>query len=176
MTGLISDDPKVAKTQGDLAGRMVEQACELACMVRDCEAADIADVLDRLDIDEMKALLVVQAAMIPVDGRPADLLAWVTWDEYGQPIRRPDGAPHPAPRGAEWPEVGFRRRSKPSRYRNDLKPCGTYAAYHRHIDHNEDPDPLCRAAARLYWTERKKRQQDNRTTSNQPAERNESVS
>lgn len=31
-----------------------------------------------------------------------------------------------------------------------LKPCGTYAAYMRHLRHGETPDAECRAAATAY--------------------------
>lgn len=31
-----------------------------------------------------------------------------------------------------------------------LKPCGTYAAYMRHLRHGEKPDAECRAAATAY--------------------------
>lgn len=31
-----------------------------------------------------------------------------------------------------------------------LKPCGTHAAYQRHINNRETPDPACREANRFY--------------------------
>jgi hypothetical protein len=80
-----------AAARGDLAERMVDAACALACGVRDEDADAIAEFLAGYTAREKDALLVVLAAMVPVDtATKADLLAWVTFDEHGQPF---DGTP-----------------------------------------------------------------------------------
>lgn len=39
----------------------------------------------------------------------------------------------------------------------ELKPCGTQAAYHRHLDHSERPCEACTAANREYGRQLRKR-------------------
>lgn len=76
-------------TPADLAESMVPVACELACTVRDRDPVAIADVLDRYTAPEdreVRALLVVLAAMMPVeDATPAGLLAWAEEDPEPEP-------------------------------------------------------------------------------------------
>jgi hypothetical protein len=86
----------------DLAESMVPKACELACLVHDADAGGIAAFIAALDPDHVGALLVVLAAMVPVDERSdADLLAWVG----GGPLtvlphlRACDPEPEPEPEG-----------------------------------------------------------------------------
>lgn len=144
-----------AARRGELAQQMVAKACELACLVRDCDQAEIGEFLTTMTggqkiPEEVTALLVVAAAMIPLDQTAQDLLSWVTWDEYGNPL---PGVPRdaPRPRRLEAPDLSW----EPER---ELKPCGTYAARSRHHDHGEEIDPGCEAAAREYWTGRKRAQ------------------
>ena len=131
--------------RGKLAARMVPVAARLAGMVRDEDAAAIGVFLSKLTGEETRALLVVQAAMIPDDQTPADLLGWVTWDEHGHSL---DGA-----------DVTAGRRAAPG---DGLQPCGTYAAFRRHEDRGEPVDGACRDAARAYWSERKRAQAQKR--------------
>lgn len=139
---------------GELADRMVGKACELACMVRDFGQDEIGEFIGALSGDEVRALLVVQAAMIPVEQTRAELLSWVTWDEYGNPL---PGVPRhePRPRRLDAPEPWEPGQA-------ELKPCGTYAAYRRHYDAGEPVDQACADAAREYWAERKRVQRVNR--------------
>lgn len=108
-TPVIHPERAAAYARGDLAERMTGVACELACLVRDEDAGAVGAFLSALTPAEKDALLVVAAAMIPVDGAtPSELLAWVTWDEFGAPL---DGS-RPA-----------------ARFYAD---CGTAVAYWRH--------------------------------------------
>lgn len=82
-------------TPADRARSIVPVACELACLVRDGDAAGAAVLTGRLSEGETHTLLVVLAAMVPVDDRSsADMLAWV-----------PDG--WPALRGISEPRKGI---------------------------------------------------------------------
>jgi hypothetical protein len=140
--GTVTDHPErvMACQRGEHAGRMVSAACELACLVRDAGREAAGEFIAALAPEEVTALLVVQAAMIPVDVPAAALLSWVTWDEYGRPL------PGPV---LEAPAPG--RRSV------TLQPCGTYAAFRRHEDRGELIDDDCRAAAKAYWADRYRR-------------------
>lgn len=148
-------DPEAAR-RGEQAAQLVTVTCELACLVRDESRDTIAAFLDGLTVEELRALVVVQAAMIPDDQPAADLLSWVTWDEYGRPLPGPvreSPAPAPSVRGTGWHQIQF----VPARNPEGLLPCGTYAAYSRHVAHDEVPDDACRAAAREYWAARARR-------------------
>jgi len=63
---------------------MIPAACDLACLVRDWDQAGIARRLTRLSVQELHALAVVMAAMIPDDAPVSDLLGWL---EPGTPQR-----------------------------------------------------------------------------------------
>lgn len=145
--GTVIDHPTrtAACQRGELAARMVAVACEMACLVRDSDRQAIGEFLGNLSQEEVTALLVVQAAMIPVDVPASDLLAWVTWDEYA-----------PAMPAVEEPAAG-----------RQLKPCGTYAAFRRHENRGELIDDDCRAAATAYWDAR---YQSRKTRKRQAAE------
>lgn len=123
-------------TPADLAESMVPVACDLACRVRDGDAEGIARLTASLGGAETPALLIVLAAMIPVDdASPADLLAWA-----GSLEDPPGWRQEPLP----GEEDGYR----------ELKPCGTYAAYRRHERRGEPPDPRCDRAYREWRAER----------------------
>ncbi len=128
--------------RGELAERMVFVAEELACLVRDEDSRAIGRFLRRLSEPEIRALLVVQAAMISVETAPAEMLRWVRWDEYGRPLPAPV-AGDSVPVGASGPAV--------------TNPCGTYAAYRRHENRGELVDDECAEAARVYYRERYER-------------------
>jgi hypothetical protein len=114
-----------ARARGDLAERMVGKAADLALLVRDEGRESVCEFLGSLGSEEKDALLVVLAAMAPVeDQSAADMLAWVRFDEFGRPLDRP------------------------------LAPCGTYAAFRRHKQRGELTDDECERAAREYWQAR----------------------
>jgi hypothetical protein len=103
------------RSRGDLAESLVPVAGELAFTVRTEGAAAIGAWLDRHGLREgatvtaeTRALLVVLAARVDIDATGEDQLAWVTWDEAGEPLDgtipllpcvpagRPGGEPEPA--------------------------------------------------------------------------------
>ena len=61
----------------ELADAAVLHAQRLACAVRDDGAWEVARITDGLSRDELVALAVVLAAMVPLDRSVADLLAWI---------------------------------------------------------------------------------------------------
>ena len=73
-------------TQGpDAAAQAVRRGIRLAGMVRDTGADTLGAYLDKLDRGDLYALTVALAAMVDIDQRPADLLAWVTTLEQQEP-------------------------------------------------------------------------------------------
>lgn len=79
-------DADTERRLGELAARLVPVACDLVCRVRDDGRDAVAELLGPLTAEEQRALLVVLAAMVPDDRSADELLAWVTWDEHGQPV------------------------------------------------------------------------------------------
>lgn len=115
-----------AKHRGDLAERMTRLAQEFACLVRDEDRETIGSWIAVRSGEEKDALLVVLAAMADIDRPAADLLSWVTWDEFGQPLQ-------------------------PVRRRGPLEPCGTYAAWRRHKRRDEPTVECGCEAAKNQW-------------------------
>lgn len=73
-------------TQGTTAANSaIIRAQNLAGMVRDEGPDAIGRYLDALDRGQLYALTVALAAMVDVDQTPADLLAWITEPDPGQP-------------------------------------------------------------------------------------------
>ncbi|MBG0818453.1 hypothetical protein [Planomonospora sp. ID82291] len=126
-----------------LAGDLIELACDLACIVRD-EGADAAQRFLQKIPDGHRALLpIMLAAMIPDDRPVTDLLAWAVegWQE---------GAEALPPPMLPFATVRYRRDGTQRRTRAEVKPCGTVAAYARHLAHKEPPCQLCKDAERAY--------------------------
>jgi hypothetical protein len=121
-----------AAAKGRLAERMVPQALEFACLVRDRDAEGIGGWLGALTDEERDVLPLVLAAMVDIDRTPAELLSWVTFDELGQPL--PEDA-----QMVLW-SAGQRKQRK------DALPCGTPAAAQRHYKNREPLCGPCRAA------------------------------
>ena len=72
------DSDVLPHPDGDrLAEVAVGRAQRLACAIRDDGAWEVARITDDLSRDELVALAVVLAAMVPLDRSVADLLAWV---------------------------------------------------------------------------------------------------
>lgn len=108
-----------------LARRMIPKACEVACIVRDEGRPGVERFAASLDPAEVTDLLVVLAAMVPVeDASPGDLLAWTGGLDAALEWRQ-----EPLPFG----ECRCR----------DLEPCGTRAAYVRHKRRGEPVDVAC---------------------------------
>jgi hypothetical protein len=112
----------------DLEDRLAAQALALTSDIRDDLGAAHRSVrvLPRLELEQLCCVL---AAMVPVDV-PLQQLAWWRLD-----------TPQVRPVAAVGPE---------------LRPCGTPAAYQRHVDHGEKPCGPCVEAMRLVWAERKR--------------------
>lgn len=69
----------------DLAEAMVPVACELACAVRD--DPDLVSKILRKHRDNLNALVVVLAAMVPDDRTTQQLLGWVDWQVEVERVR-----------------------------------------------------------------------------------------
>lgn len=114
----VHDHPERVRAQarGDLAERLVPVAAELAARVRDEDRQSLGDFLAQYTRAERDALLIVVAAMVDVDRTPAELLAHVTFDEFGQVL---DGAAPALPRCSTEPEAEPEAGSRlPARERN----------------------------------------------------------
>jgi hypothetical protein len=146
-TAVIHPERAAAHARGDLAERMTGVACALACAVRDEDAASVGAFLDTLSPQEIRALLVVQAAMIPLDVAPADLLAWVTWDEFGSPL--PGAQPAAAAPAVPVLDVATARL---------YEDCGTMRAFWRHQKARHSREQVeacgCAEASRDYYVKR----------------------
>jgi hypothetical protein len=93
MTVMIHAERVKAHALGDLAEALVPVAGELAFLIRTEGPETIArwfagrGLTDGARVTETtRAFLVVLAAMIPVDATPAELLSYITWDEFGQQL------------------------------------------------------------------------------------------
>ena len=115
---------------GALAERLVPVAAEFVGVVRDEDRDSVGRFLARLPRQERDALPVILAAMIPDDRTPADLLSWVTWDEFGRPLP------------ADTVLMLAERKPGPAL----SQPCGTVSAYKRHYANGERPCEACREA------------------------------
>jgi hypothetical protein len=116
-----------ARAKGALAERMVPVAADLACAVRDEGPAAIGELLDGFTLQELYGLAVVLAGMVPVDQAVGDLLAWVPQEVQCAP------------------EIREEKQSA-----RELLPCGTRAAYARHLRAKEKPCQPCRTAESDY--------------------------
>jgi hypothetical protein len=108
-----------AVARGDLAERLVNVGLDLAMLVRDEGQDAIDSFLCRLTAGDRYRLLTVLAAMVPVnDMSRADLLSWVTWDEFGATL---EGAAPVLP-AAQDDDLS-----------TPYEDCGTLKAYYRHL-------------------------------------------
>ena len=135
--------------RGELAERLVPKALELACLSMGMVMRERSAGSSAVPGEERSAAGDPRLA-VRVDRPLAELLEFVTWDEYGRLLlaTAPDDS---NPVGASGPAVRF--------------PCGTYAAYRRHENRGELVDDDCARAARVYYRERYHR----RKTSNAEA-------
>lgn len=129
---------------GEFAERLVPVAASLVGVVRDEDRDGVTRFLSRLTHHERDALLVILAALVPDDRSPADLLDWVTWDEHGHPLP-PDAV-------LVLHQGGRKRGPRPT------EPCGTPAAYKRHVAAGERACDPCRVAGNAAQAQRRKRQ------------------
>jgi hypothetical protein len=150
--------------KGDLAERMVPRALELACLVHgDGDARAIRRFLRKLTLEEAGALLVVQAGMIPLDATRDQMLAWITFDEFGRPL---EGMTPVLPIFA-GDEGKADTEAAPW-----LEPCPSLAAYRRHKAAGEPAEECgCAGAARAEWRKQNRR----RSEAGKPAAREDGV-
>lgn len=136
-----------ARRAGDTGERMVHVAGRLISLVRDeGHVYEITAALRALKAGELEALAVTLAAMVDPDKTPRELLAWVTWDEHGNPMPPPVEPAQPTP-AERW-----------------TQPCGTHAAFNRHIKRGERPCEACLAGEREYQNGRPRRVRGKRPT------------
>lgn len=138
----------------------IELACHTAFLVRDREI--LPGVLDVVKTDpEMAASLIVAlAALVDVDSRPADMLAWLgTTDGQQQETARQAAALAEAraeyndATGDTLPPVtleSMREVAHAARLAGVMMPCGTPAAYRRHVKQEQEACPRCAWAWWLY--------------------------
>lgn len=131
-----------AIARGDQAERLVQVGLDLAMLVRDEGPEAIGSFLGRLTAGDRYRLLIVLAAMVPVEVPEEVLLGWVTWDEHGRPLK------------GMTPVLPIFTADD-----GDEGAHGTYAAYCRHVRAGErNRDQLeacgCARAAREYYQER----------------------
>jgi hypothetical protein len=131
------------RRRADLAERMVPVAAQLVGAVHDDGPDEVAAILRKIRPQQYDALAVVLAAMVDPELTPAELLAWVQWDE-----------PEPGYR----PRPGNRRAlfHVPDEVREG------HAAFGRAKAHGEDPEPfreLEREYQRIRAQHRRARQQ-----------------
>jgi hypothetical protein len=83
-----------------LAEVAIGRAQRLACTVRDDGAYEVARITDPLSRDELVALCVALAAMVPLDRSAAELLAWID-----EPVTVEDEMR--LPRGHRFPDLDW---------------------------------------------------------------------
>lgn len=76
----------MSETPGDKAERLTQIALELASVVRDEDRDGITRHLAEIQQVDKDALIVCLAALVDIDQSARDLLAWVTWNEDGDPL------------------------------------------------------------------------------------------
>jgi hypothetical protein len=114
----VTADPRMARRRGDLAERLIPKAVELACLVHgDGDVRAVERFLSRLYPWERDGLLVILAGLMSMDRSLEEMLAYVTWDEHGRPLKPP------------------------------VPPCGTPAALWHHQVNDQLVDDDCAAVA-----------------------------
>ena len=75
------------QAKGRLAERAVQPAMNLACLVHgDGGPGEIADVINGLKPPQVRAMLVVLAAMVDVERTCDEVLGWIDWDVRGKAV------------------------------------------------------------------------------------------
>ncbi len=138
----------------DRVAAQLPLALELVGAVRDGGPDAVADALARTN--DLAALVVMLAALVPDDQTPSELLAW--WN--------PDAGERRKRRAEQRRLRRMRQRDEP--VVRATQPCGTHAAYVRHWKRSETPDEDCVAAERLYQRERKRSKSANKDLAVRP--------
>jgi hypothetical protein len=138
----------------------IELACHTAFLVRDREPLADLDAVVRTDPEAAAGLIVALAAMVDVDKRPRDLLAWIgNTAALQQGTVLAVGALAEARK--EYDDVGadtlppvtlesMRQMAHVARLTGARQPCGTIAAHRRHVRAGHQPCLRCQQARELY--------------------------
>lgn len=118
----------MADTDDERGALLLRLGLDAAVRIRDGEAAEVRQAFDAMSHTELRDIAVLLAACVDV-ARPVSELVWWT---------------------AEPVEVLPRQ----SAGRKVLQPCGTPAAYHRHIARGESVDVACESAYLRHEAER----------------------
>ena len=117
----------------DRTERVMSEALALIVAVRD-DPDYIPRILARTDLP---ALAVALATLVPADADVGDLLEWTT------------------PRASRRIQIALKTvRAVETHVPKVLQPCGTHAAYSRHLYRDETPCDACRTAERAYQNAR----------------------
>lgn len=124
-----------------LPAAAVGAALRLVGAIHDHGPDDVAAILDGLTRQDLLALVVTVAAMVPDDYSPVELLAWN--DSRYARVTTPPAALQPP----LFPAIAVTRQ---------LKPHGTHAAFTLHRVHREEPCDACWHGERDYQRNRKR--------------------
>lgn len=123
------------ETEDQRAERLLRIGFDVATRVHEEHVNEVVREFRGLDYGELRDLALLMAACVDVT-RPVSEVVW-------------------------WTAVD-RMPIKPFTKYNGLRPCGTRAAYRRHITRGEAPDLACELAFRREEIERKKRHRSSR--------------
>src|SRR4051794_33551727 len=126
----------------NLPTEAVATAVRLAGAVHDDGPDEVAAILRHLKPQDLRAVVVTLAAMVPVEYTPVELLAWND-NRYTQRA----AAPAPDRQPPLFPAVMVTR---------ELRPHGTHAAFVRHRNNSEEPCEACWHGEREYQRNRKR--------------------
>lgn len=124
-----------------LPAAAVGTAIRLVGAVHEQGPDDVADILTDLNSQDLLALAVTLAAMVPDDYSPVELLAWND-SRYAGTVTAPASSQPPL-----FPVIAVTRQ---------LKPHGTHAAFVLHRKHREEPCDACWHGEREYQRNRKR--------------------
>lgn len=132
----------VVHSGDNLPAEAVATAVRLAGAVHDDGPDEVGAILRHLTPQQLRALAVTLAAMVPVEYTPVELLAW-----NDHRYARPAAAPAPDRQPPLFPAVMVTR---------ELRPHGTHAAFVRHRTNKEEPCEACWHGEREYQRNRKR--------------------
>lgn len=133
---------RCAETVDERAERLLDAGLEVAVRVRDEAPDDAAADLQAMTWHELRDMVVLLAACVDIEHTADELTAWTG----SLPVSL-DGRDIPA----------LQHRAPNHGRRRSIQPCGTKAAYDRHLYHGQPPCEPCRDAYRAYERGRKRR-------------------
>lgn len=135
-------------TDDSLPPGALQRAVLLVGAVHDEGPREVGMLLNPLTRDDLNAVVVTLAAMVPADYTPAELLAWND-AQYNRPL----ATPYPGDQPPLFPAVAANGHR--------LRPHGTHAAFARHKNAGEDPCEPCVFGERDYQRNRKRNNRAN---------------